>query len=77
MDDIELLTISTAARVLNRSVFTLRQWERQGKLVPIRDSGGRRLYNAEEVHQMAASMTPRSGADFVASADAPGERKER
>jgi DNA-binding transcriptional MerR regulator len=77
MDEMELLTIGTAARILNRSVFTLRQWERRGKLVARRDSSGRRLYNAEDVRQMAASMTGHRGAGTGAQVEAPDDTGKR
>jgi len=51
-----LLTISVAARVVNRSATTLRLWERRGLLSPVRDSSGRRLYRQQDVLKAAATI---------------------
>jgi predicted site-specific integrase-resolvase len=51
-----LLTIAAAARVVDRSPETLRLWERQGRIAPLRDSSGRRLYRASEVRAVASSI---------------------
>ena len=44
-----LLTISEVAEKLNATQVSLRAWDRQGKLVPIRTPGGHRRYKAEDV----------------------------
>jgi hypothetical protein len=55
-DKEQLLTITAAARIVDRSVVTLRLWERQGRITPMRDSSGRRLYRAADVQRVAASI---------------------
>jgi predicted site-specific integrase-resolvase len=52
----QLLTITAAARIVDRSPVTLRLWERQGRITPMRDSSGRRLYRAEDVRRVAATI---------------------
>jgi len=44
-----LLGTSEAARRLKIHPFTLKRWDESGKLVPIRDSSGKRLYTEEQV----------------------------
>ena len=52
----QLLTITAAGRIVDRSPATLRLWERQGRIAPMRDSSGRRLYRADDVRRVAASI---------------------
>jgi excisionase family DNA binding protein len=40
----KLVSIGEAAKILGVSVQTLRRWEREGKLVPLRTAGGTRRY---------------------------------
>ena len=47
----DLLRITEAARLVGTSPSSLRQWERQGLLGPIRGRGGQRLYGADDVRQ--------------------------
>jgi DNA-binding transcriptional MerR regulator len=45
----EYLTIQTAAERVGCCAATLRAYERQGAVVPARDSAGRRVYTAADV----------------------------
>ena len=47
----DLLRITEAAHLVGTSPSSLRQWERQGLLRPIRGRGGQRLYGTDDVHQ--------------------------
>ena len=47
----EYLTIQTAAKRVGCCPATLRQYERQGAVVPGRDSAGRRVYTAADVER--------------------------
>ena len=44
-----LLTIGEVATKLNATQVSLRAWDRQGKLVPVRTPGGHRRYRGEDV----------------------------
>jgi hypothetical protein len=50
---IQLLGMSAAAARLRVHPFTLRRWCEKGKLTPIRDSTGRRLFLAELIEALA------------------------
>jgi len=52
----DLLTVSDAARVLNRSADTVRTYERQGKLPAQRTRGGLRLFKASDVERLANQL---------------------
>ena len=45
----ELLTIASAAQAAGISVETVRNYERERLLAPLRDSAGRRLYTKTDV----------------------------
>ena len=45
----ELLTIASAAHAAGISVETVRNYERESLLAPMRDSAGRRLYTKTDV----------------------------
>ena len=47
----ELLTIKQAAEYLNVSVDTLRLWDKSGKLISLKTTGGHRRYNKEALNQ--------------------------
>ena len=47
----ELLTIKQAAEYLNVSVDTLRLWDKSGKLISLKTTGGHRRYNKETLNQ--------------------------
>lgn len=47
----DLLRITEAARLVGTSPSSLRQWERQGLLGPIRGRGGQRLYGPDDVRE--------------------------
>lgn len=51
------LQIKAAAAMLGVSINTLRNWERAGKLVPIRHPmNGYRLYRTEDLEQVLQSI---------------------
>jgi DNA (cytosine-5)-methyltransferase 1 len=43
------ISISEAAEILNISEDTLRRWDKEGKLVPIRSAGGQRIYSRTQL----------------------------
>jgi putative resolvase len=47
--EIILVNISKAAKILGVTTKTLRNWEDQGKLKPVRTLGKHRRYNLEEI----------------------------
>lgn len=49
----ELLTTSTAARILAIAPDTVRLWERKGKLHAIRTASGVRLFDRSEIEMLA------------------------
>ena len=53
----DLLTTGDAARVLNRSVDRVRDYEREGKLrVAFKTRSGQRLFNASDVERLAQEL---------------------
>jgi excisionase family DNA binding protein len=50
MDEI-LMTVSEAARALNKSAQTIRDWADRGKLPAIRMRNGQRLFTGENVER--------------------------
>ena len=46
----KLLTINETAKILNVSKWTLRSWDDDGKLKPIRTEGNHRRYRESDVH---------------------------
>jgi MerR family transcriptional regulator, heat shock protein HspR len=47
-----LYTISTAAKILNISVHTLRMYEREGLIVPFRKESNHRLYSRSDIQRL-------------------------
>jgi hypothetical protein len=47
-----LYRISDAARFVNRSVDTIRRWERQGRISQARRVGGQRRYDADDLRKI-------------------------
>ena len=54
----KFLSISKAAKLLQVSPDTLRNWGRQGKLVPVRTSGGARRYSSIELLALKKEIHP-------------------
>jgi excisionase family DNA binding protein len=58
-----LLTASEAARILNKSVQTVREWADQGRLPMVRTAAGWRMFDRQEIERIAregvAAATPR------------------
>jgi len=55
-----IYTISTAAKILDISVYTLRMYEREGLLLPFRKDSNQRLYSEmdiERVHCIKRTIT--------------------
>ena len=52
----ELLTTLDAARLLNRSVDRVRDYEREGKLPAQRTRSGQRLFKASDVDRLAKQL---------------------
>lgn len=49
MKDEELVSISEAANILSVSIDTLRRWDKNGKLTPIKSTGGHRMYYRKQL----------------------------
>lgn len=54
----ELLSIGEAAALLDVSPQTLRRWEAQGHISPVRTPGGQRRYERHEVEALLTRATP-------------------
>ena len=52
----QLLTTSDAARVLNRSVDRVRDYEREGRLPAQKTRSGQRLFQARDVERLANEL---------------------
>jgi excisionase family DNA binding protein len=52
----QLLTTSDAARVLNRSVDRVRDYEREGRLAALKTRSGQRLFKASDVERLANEL---------------------
>jgi excisionase family DNA binding protein len=52
----ELLSVSAAAKLLNCSEQTIRNWERRGSLVASRLSNGTRLFLREHIEKVACGL---------------------
>ena len=55
-----LLSISKAAKYLNVSVNTLRNWHEQRRLLPTRTPGGQRRYSQSQLAEFKGDLTPDS-----------------
>ena len=55
----KFITISQAASILKVSADTLRNWEREGKLIPERTAGGARRYSASELYELKKQIFPK------------------
>lgn len=53
------LSISKASKILGVSPDTLRNWERQGKIIPDRTSGGARRFSLSELNLIKRELGPR------------------
>lgn len=51
----EWLAIGKAARRLGVAPSTLRRWEREGRIAPIRTAGGARRYRVEDIDALTRS----------------------
>jgi len=60
--DDELLMVTSAGRILNRSAETVRFYERTGRLAAIRTADGTRLFRQSDVEALAAKLS-RKGSD--------------
>ncbi|MBU4421555.1 helix-turn-helix domain-containing protein [Patescibacteria group bacterium] len=55
--DKKIITIGEAAKLLNVNIMTLRRWDKQGKLKPVRFSPkGYRFYDLEEIELMLKNI---------------------
>src|SRR5258708_1871827 len=66
----EKIRIGKAALMLGVSVQTLRNWERTGKLLPQRSSGGQRYYLLQDLERFALDLE-KLGWAWAASAQSP------
>ena len=51
------ISIGTASKALGVSIATLRRWESEGKLVPIRTAAGHRRYDLEQLNPVLPHTT--------------------
>ncbi len=57
-----ILEIGDLGRALNVTVDTIRRWERAGKIAPAkRTSSGRRVFTAEDLEVIRATLATRAG----------------
>ncbi len=56
-----LLTTGEAARILERSVERVRDYEREGKLPVQRTRSGQRLFKLSDVERLKKSLKPKRG----------------
>lgn len=54
----QFISISKAAKLLQVSPDTLRNWEKQGKLIPSRTAGGARRYSRSELLVLRKEINP-------------------
>ena len=66
----EPIRISKAASILGVSAQTLRNWERSGKLVPQRSTGGHRYYDVQQLERFQIHVK-QLGWTWAASSQAP------
>jgi molybdopterin-binding protein len=66
MDERSHLTLGDAARRIGVSVDTLRRWDRQGKLVTVRDEQGRRRVSHAEIARLRGTPRHETGASLSA-----------
>ncbi len=52
-DEISIISVSDAARILEVCVPTIRNWVRAGKLNAMRTPSGQRLFLREEIERLA------------------------
>lgn len=52
------LTISKAAKELGVSINTLRRWDKEGILVPLKTPSGHRRYNLEDIKEFYSKKKP-------------------
>jgi len=70
MTDTKKIRIGEAAKILNVSIQTLRNWEKSGKLQSQRSSGGQRYYLLNDIKRFAVDLQKLSLA-WAANAQAP------
>ncbi len=52
----ESLKIGEVAKILGVSIITLRNWEKTGKLLPFKTSGGHRFYKKEDIEKFMLDL---------------------
>jgi len=62
----KFLLVSEAARILNRSAESVREYERSGKLPAHRSPSGVRLFRESDVQRLAKQLPRRATAGLVA-----------
>ena len=74
-----LLNLNETSQKLSVTKKTLRVWDEEGKLKPIRTKGGHRRYREDDVNRLMGEESPLSNSDVVAvyCRVSSGEQKEK
>jgi excisionase family DNA binding protein len=56
----DYLSVSAAARILERGENTIRKWERDGKLPALKTETGARIFSRADVERLAAQLRERA-----------------
>lgn len=56
----DLISISKAANLLGVHVDTLRMWDKQGKLIPVKTLGKHRRYSLGDIEKIIHKQNPQS-----------------
>ena len=64
-----LISIGKAADILGVHVDTLREWDAEGKLTPVKTLGNHRRYNLEDIEALCGEKPKKPKSEFVRVAD--------
>jgi predicted site-specific integrase-resolvase len=60
MKQSEYLSVTGAARILNKSENTIRLWERQGKIAALKTETGKRIFRRIEIERIAGELAQKT-----------------